>query len=328
MKINLAIDRGNGSVKWMAHLADGRNYLGKFASMILQNRGRKNPVSVDGREWLYGASVGAIGLDLAIRPSESGAQGKIDHFPVVLASVLQELVNRSSIGYEIEIESLSIVSPVYSSSLKATYETALKGRKFEVNGRPLKVRIKTVEVFPEASIVLQKSDADIVLDVGYGTVLGSVRGVDGYSALLENGSEKLLTTLLNHPKFVAGIDAQEGKSIPQVELLALTLAKGTTSIRGVDLLPLLADLAPDWFDQNAIALLPKLRRIAREEGLSGSTLLIGGGSELLKLALGDRANDWAIERGCVLADSSDFASVQTLGELWTVRNPVAARGAK
>ncbi|MBW4444388.1 MAG: hypothetical protein KME10_24845 [Plectolyngbya sp. WJT66-NPBG17] len=326
MKLSLAIDRGNGSVKWMAHLEDGRNYLGKFASMILQNRGKRDPVSVDGVEWLYGASVGSVGLGLAIRPSEAGAQGKVDHFPVILAGVLQELAGRVDIGSDIEIENLSIVSPVCSPTLKTIYTESLKGRKFIVNGKQLKLKVKAVDVFPEASIVLKKSDADIILDIGYGTVLGSVRGVDGYSSILENGSEQLLTKVLNHPKFAAGIDAQEGKSMPQVELLALTLAKGSTSIRGVDLLPLLADLVPDWFDQNVIALLPKLRRISREEGLLSNALLIGGGSELLKLALGDRAVEWAIERGCSLTDTSDFASVQTLGELWSVQLPVVAGG--
>lgn len=326
MKLSLAIDRGNGSVKWMAHLEDGRNYLGKFASMILQNRGKSDPVLVDGVEWLYGASVGKVGLGVAIRPSEAGAQGKVDHFAVVLAGVLQELTTRANIGHDLEIENLSIVSPVCNPSLKATYETAVKGRKITVKGKQLKLKVKNVEVFPEAAIVLKKSDADIVLDVGYGTILGSVRGVDGYSSLLENGAEQLLTRVLNHPKFVAGINAQEGKSIPQVELLALTLAKGETSIRGVDVLPLLGELVPTWFDENAIALLPKLRRIAKEEGLSSNALLIGGGSELLKLALGDQAEEWAIERGCILANSSDFASVQTLGELWAVKSPVTVGG--
>ncbi|MEP0919413.1 hypothetical protein NC981_21520 [Leptolyngbya sp. DQ-M1] len=326
MKLSLAIDRGNGSVKWMAHLEDGRNYLGKFASMIVQNRGKADPVVVDGVEWLYGAAVAKVGLGVAIRPSEAGAQGKVDHFPVVLAGILSELMARVSIGNDIEIENLSIVSPVCSPSLKATYEAAVKGRKIVIKGKQLKLRVKNVEVFPEASIVLKKSDADIVLDIGYGTVLGSVRGVDGYSSLLENGAEQLLTKVLNHPKFAAGIDAQGGKSMPVVELLALCLAKGETSLRGVDLLPLLADVVPSWFDENAIALLPKLRRIAREEGLSGNVLLIGGGSELLKLALGDRAGDWAFERGCILADSSDFASVQTLGELWDVKSPVSVGG--
>ncbi|MCY6493143.1 hypothetical protein [Leptolyngbya sp. GGD] len=326
MKLDLAIDRGNGSVKWFAHLEDGRNYCGKFASMILQNRGKADPISVDGVEWLYGATVGSVGLDLAIRPSESGAQGKVDHFPVVLAGVLQELMKLGNVGHELEIENLSIVSPVCNPTLKATYETALKGRKFALKGKQLKLKIKSVEVFPEASIVLKKSSADIVVDVGYGTVLGSVRGVDGYSALLENGSERLLTKVLNHPKFVASIDAQEGKSVPQVELLALTLAKGATSIRGVDLLPLLSEIVPQWFDENAIALLPKLRRIAKEEGLSRGCLLIGGGVELLKLALGDSAVPWATARGCILTETSDFASVQTLGELWAVKSPVAVGG--
>ncbi|MBW4525386.1 MAG: hypothetical protein KME18_09365 [Phormidium tanganyikae FI6-MK23] len=326
MKLSLAIDRGNGSVKWMAHLEDGRNYLGKFASMLLQNRGKSDPVSVDGIEWLYGASAGKVALGATIRPSETGAQGKVDHFAVVLAGVLQELMNRSNIGHNIEIENLSVVSPVCNPTLKATYEASLKGRKFCVSGQTLKLKVKSVDVFPEASIVLKKSDADIVLDIGYGTVLGSVRGVEGYSAILENGSEELLTKLLNHPKFVSSINAQEGKSSPQVELLALTLAKGDTSIRSVDLLPFLGELVPEWFDQNVIALLPKLRRIAREEGLSSDALLIGGGSELLKLALGDRANDWSNERGCIFAETSDFASVQTLGELWAVKTPAIVGG--
>lgn len=327
MKLSLAIDRGNGSVKWLAHLEDGRNYLGKFASMILQNRGRRDPVSVNGEEWLYGASVGAIGLGLAIRPSESGAQGKVDHFAVILAGVLQELMNRASLNHTpLEIENLSVVSPVWNPNLKATYEAELKDQKFTIKGQPLKVKVKNVEVFPEASIVLKKTDADIVLDIGYGTVLGSVRGVEGYPSILEKGSEELLTKVVTHPKFVASINAQEGKAVPQVELLALTLAKGDTSIRGVDLLPFLTELAPDWFDQNVIALLPKLHRIAREEGLSQTALLIGGGSELLKLALGGRAEEWAIARGCLLSNTSDFASVQTLGELWTVKAPSTIGG--
>lgn len=327
MKMSLAIDRGNGSVKWLAHLEDGRNYIGKFASMILKNRGRKNPVSVDGVEWLYGASVGAVGLSLAIRPSEAGAQGKVDHFSVILAAVLQDLMNLSNIQPDaLEIENLSVVSPVCHPTIKDTYDAALKGRKFVIQGKSIRVKVRTIEVFPEASIVLKKSDADIVLDIGYGTVLGSVRGAEGYSSILEHGSEQLLTKVLNHPKFVAGINAQEGKSVPPVELLALTLARGETSIRGVDILPLLVELAPEWFEQNVIALLPKLRRIAKEEGISSNALLIGGGSELLKLALGDKLDAWANERGCVITDTSDFASVQTLGEMWSVNVPAIVGG--
>lgn len=324
MKLDLAIDRGNGSVKWLAHLEDGRNFCGKFASMILQNRGKADPVSVDGVEWLYGANTRKVGLSLAIRPSETGAQGKIDHFAVVLAAVLSELNERVSLGGSVEIENLSIVSPVCNAGLKATYEAEVRGRKFAINGQSLKVKVKSISVFPEASVILQKSDADIVLDAGYGTCLGSVRGIDGYVSVLENGAEQILTGILGDPRFISKIDTQNGKSLPTVELLAISLASGLTSVRGVDLLPFLADVVPDWFEKNALAMLPKLIRVARENDLSKSALLIGGGTELLRLSLGDRAEDWAIAHGCILADSSDFASVQTLGELWTVKQPVGA----
>lgn len=316
--LNLAIDRGNGSVKYFAHLTDGRTYRGKFASLLLPNPTKKiNPVTVGNQEWLYGANAGKVGLSIAVSPNQNGTQGKIDHFAVVLAAVLQELSAQVELGDDVVIETLSIVSPIASDTLKAKYEEEIKGKKFSINGAPLKVKVKKIEIYPESAVILQKVQQSVILDVGYGTCLGSVRGWGEVIPLtLEHGAEQMMTAIVTHPKFIAGLATDSGKAIPSMELVALFLANGHTQIRGVDLLPLLREIVPQWYEAMPLAMLPKLQRFARENDREETALLIGGGAQLLKLALGAEVQGWVQERGCVLPDEADFLTVQTLGELW------------
>lgn len=318
VKLNLAIDRGNGSVKYLAHLEDDRNYRNKFASLLLPNPDQKiKPVYVDEKEWLYGANAGKGGLSIAISPSQEGTQGKINHFAVVLAAVLQELSFQVDIGTDITIETLSVVNPIVTPGLVEMYKAEVKNKAIKINGEKVKVTVKRWDVRPESAVILEKTNMDMILDVGFGTCLGTVRGWDEVISFpLEYGSEQIIREIVNHPDFSANIELSKGKALPSMELVALFLAKGNTEIRGVDLVPLLKEIVPAWFDEKPLAMLPKMRRFASENDRKEAALLTGGGAQLLKLALGYNVKPWCADRNCVLAEDADYMTVQTLGELW------------
>jgi len=324
MKVDLYLDRGNGSSKILSVVEGVLQTPFKIPSVTRSVLGVENGIKLLKDDKVFLCGTPAIETFAGIRYTPLDENDKIRDLSVVVAAALSQIVPD---GGPIEL-SLCVSSPIYYPGIEKEIEKELAklSSGFSCGGREYLVLLERVGAFQEGVIFLELNEEfDGVIDLGQGTLLAGVRypnrGVMQLSLSDGNlgGCNLIITALLSDSRFLKAVKAAGFPSAPSPDKLASLLSEGRWEVKGIDFKKFLKPymkLAKQRLENAAQSIRAELKNASPYEETAYRIAFIGGGSSLFQGVLGDLLDKWCEKHSLVLVKQSpDYQTVSQMKEL-------------
>lgn len=324
MKVELFLDRGNGSSKVLSIVEGVLQTPFKIPSVTRTNHPFDNSITLlkDGKKFLCGSP--AIETFAGIRYTPLDKNDKIRELSVVVAAALSQVVPD---GGPVEL-SLCVSSPIYYRGIEQEIikELSKLSSGFSCAERQYVVLLERVGAFQEGVIFLELSaEFNGVIDLGQGTLLAGVRypnrGVMPLSLSDGNlgGCNLIITALLSDTQFLKAVKAAGFPSAPSPDKLTSLLSEGRWTVKEIDFRKFLKPhmkLAKQRLENAAQSIKAELNNASPYEKVIPRIAFIGGGSSLFQGVLADLLDKWCQKHSLVMvAQSPDYQTVLHMKQL-------------
>ena len=323
MKIELFLDRGNGSSKILAVVEGISQPPFKIPSITRRVQGLGNGIKLLKNDQLFLCGTPAIESYEGIRYTPLDENDKIRELSVVVAAALAQIVPN---GGPIEL-SLCVSSPMYYKGMEPDIikELARLEDGFIYGDFQYSVLLERVGAFQEGVIFLDLNpNFNGVIDLGHGTLLAGVRypqrGVmplplsDGN----RGGCNLILTALLGDDRFLKAIKAAGLSAAPSPDKLSSLLSDGRWKVKGIDFRKFIKphlSLAKQRLENAAQSIRTELKNASPYDDVVPKIAFIGGGSSLLQGALGQSVDKWCERQNIVMVTQTpDYQTVLQMYE--------------
>lgn len=323
MKVELFLDRGNGSSKVLAVVEGIAQPPFKIPSVTRKVQGIDNGIKLLKNGQLFLCGTPAIESYEGIRYTPLDENDKIRELSVVVATAISQIVSN---GGPIEL-SLCVSSPMYYKGMEPDIikELSRLGDGFIYGGCQYTVLLERVGAFQEGVIFLESNpDFNGVIDLGHGTLLAGVRypqrGImplplpDGN----RGGCNLILTALLGDDRFLKAIKAAGLSAAPSPDKLASLLSDGRWKVKEIDFRKFVKPhltLAKQRLENAAQSIRTELKNASPYDEVVPNIAFIGGGSSLIQGALGQAVDKWCDRQNIVLVTQSpDYQTVLQMYE--------------
>lgn len=323
MKVELFLDRGNGSSKVLAVVEGTVQPPFKIPSITRRVQSLNNGIKLVKDDQLFLCGTSAIESYEGIRYTPLDENDKIRELSVVVAAALTQVVPQ---GGPIEL-SLCVSSPMYYKGMEPEIIRELSKLEdgFICSNYQYTVLLERIGAFQEGVIFLSLNpDFNGVIDLGHGTLLAGVRypqrGVmplplpDGN----RGGCNLILTALLGDDRFLKAIKTAGLAAAPSPDKLSSLLSDGRWKVKGIDFRKFVKPhlkLAKQRLENAAQSIRTELKNASPYDNVVPKIAFIGGGSSLLQGALGQAVDKWCERQNIVLiTQKPDYQTVLQMYE--------------
>lgn len=323
MKVELFLDRGNGSSKVLAVVEGAVQPPFKIPSVTRKVQELDNGIKLLKNGQLFLCGTPAIESYAGIRYTPLDENDKIRELAVVVAAALAQIVPN---GGPIEL-SICVSSPMYYKGMEPDIIKELSKLEdgFIYDEYQYTILLERVGAFQEGVIFLDLNpDFNGVIDLGQGTLLAGVRypqqGVmplplsDGN----RGGCNLILTALLGDERFLKAIKAAGLAAAPSPDKLSSLLSDGRWEVKGIDFRKFIKPhmtLAKQRLENAAQSIRTELKNASPYDDVVPKIAFIGGGSSLLQGVLGQSVNKWCERQNVVLVTQTpDYQTVLQMYE--------------
>ncbi len=324
MKVDIFLDRGNGSSKVLAVVEGIVQSPFKIPSVTRSVHGFEDGIKLTKGGQMFLCGTPAIETFAGIRYTPLDKNDKIRDLSVVVAAALSQIVPS---GGPVEL-SLCVSSPIYYKGIESDIikELAKLEAGFSCSNRQYSIMLERVSAFQEGVIFLElNEDFNGVIDLGQGTLLAGVRypnrGVLPLSLSDGNlgGCNLIMTALLSDDKFLKAVKSAGFPSAPSPDKLASLLSRGCWEVKGIDFRKLLKPymtISKERLENAAQSIKAELNNSSPYETVVPRIAFIGGGSSLFQGVLGNLLDRWCEKHKVVLVtEFPDFQTVLQMHEL-------------
>lgn len=324
MKVELYLDRGNGSSKVLSVVEGVLQTPFKIPSVTRSVLGFDNGIKLLKDDKVFLCGTAAIETFAGIRYTPLDENDKIRDLSVVVAAALSQIVPD---GGPIEL-SLCVSSPIYYQGIEHEIikELSKLSSGFSCGDRQYLILLEKVGAFQEGVIFLELNEAyNGVIDLGQGTLLAGVRypnrGVIPLSLSDGNlgGCNLIITALLSDNRFLKAVKGAGFPSAPSPDKLASLLSEGRWEVKGIDFRKFLKPymkLAKQRLENAAQSIRAELKNASPYAEVVPKIAFIGGGSSLFQGVLEEVLDKWCEKHGLVLVTQTpDYQTVSQMKEL-------------
>ena len=290
-KLVLAIDGGNGSIKW-ALSQDGKVVAKGSVPHLILPTPHPFAASVDGKTFVYGAVAAKLNLQAAYNPGRTGSHaGKTQALDMVLATAVIE-------AKLVERDDTVDVAVRYATPLNCQVKAhkALIGTHMVVapqGAGSVLVNVVDVTSYQECRPLLSKFDG--VVDLGSGTSFYGWNDGDGKPVIksFEQGVNRIIESAVDDCKIserFAAI-AASSKGVLSPEGLSAALASGravkdgSIQYKGVEFSDVLEPLVQKYWMDIVYRAISQCGANAVPRGKHPIIGIVGGGAALLQAVL-------------------------------------------
>ena len=324
MKIELYLDRGNGSSKVLSAVDDVLQAPFKIPSVTRNVNTFENGLRItkSGKVFLCGEP--AIETFEGKRYTPLDNNDKIQDLSVVVAAALSKIVPD---GGPIEL-SVCVSSTIYYRGMEQEVRRELSKLEagFSRGTCQYSILIEKIGAFQEGVLFLELNTRfNGVIDLGHGTLLAGVRypnrGVlplplsDGNLG----GCNLILTALLSDDRFLKAVKKAGFPSAPSPDKLASLLSGGRWEVKGIDFRSFLKPhmrIAKQRLENAAQSVRAELQNASPYDTIKPAIAFVGGGSSLFQGVLGDLVEAWCEKHGLIqITEAPDYQTVMQMREI-------------
>ncbi|MBD1857440.1 MULTISPECIES: ParM/StbA family protein [Leptolyngbya] len=320
----MAIDRGNSGTK-IAVSVNGIPLSPFKIPSVIRSVDTDGVIEVSGKHYVCGDA--AIGMTQGTVSTPLRTGDKVAGLSIVIAQAIQKISETRPLSSDIEMR-LTVSSPFSSDALvtqiKSEIMTLCTG--FTVNGKTYRATVSSVSTAFEGAVLLESERKfNGLIDIGFGTILAAYRGASSKVAIAPvmggdlGGCNLVLNGLLNDPSFLAAVKKSGASAPPSAERLSSRLSEGVTTLRGIDLKPLLKThlkVLKTRIEDAAVSVKTELRLSTEDYDLIPKIALVGGGAALMRMLLSqDQIDSWSKKNSIELIDQPDFQTAMAMHQI-------------
>lgn len=323
-RLLMAIDRGNSGTK-IAVSINGIPLDPFKIPSVIRSVDANGMIKIGNKHYVCGDA--AIGMTTGTVSTPLRAGDKVAGLSIVIAQAIQKVAETRSLMSNIDLR--LIISSPFSSDVLATQiknEVATLKDGFTADGRTYKANILDVATAFEGAVLLESERKfNGLIDVGFGTILAAYRGASGKVAIAPlmggdlGGCNLVTNALLNDPAFLAAVKKSGASAPPSAERLSSKLSDGVTSLRGIDLKPLLRShlkVLKTRIEDAALTVKTEMRLSTEDHDVIPRIALVGGGAALMRIALSDdQLIAWSKKHSIEVIDQPDYQTAMSMHQI-------------
>ena len=320
--ISVACDRGNTGIKLVVSTEEKSLKPFKIPSVLMKVDGHGQSIKIKNESWLCGDDAMRVQRGDRHTPMEDRAAGKVSHLSVVVARAVHAMNKTGGDFYLNVAASTPFAGSGDALNKDIQKEIGKLGDGFSIGSTQYRPELGRVGCAHEGLILLETNpEYDGVIDMGYGTILGGYRKIDGSIQQVTTdrvGCVDALEAMRNDSRFAKAVQDAGFTSVPPLAKLSALLGSERWTVKNIDFRKFL-DVS---ILQNSIADLMKsvLEGIARDDKWrdeSPRIALIGGAACLLKGVLAEEKLDkWKTKIGIdIFSHAPDCQTALILAQL-------------